>query len=169
MMMMISKNWEVSFTLVIGLVTCLAVRSLMMPLSHRRLMISLADLQAILNLYNLCLLCWALCQSISMFQITKSIRFCALKTKKSPGPDGIPNVVWKKIRLWAFPSSGGYIQLITRTRLLSKATEASHCGPSSKVPTSKVRWKWLETQLTDLSDSQSTWKIFCRIPDYQCV
>ena len=62
----------------------------------------------------------------------------------------------ERIRLWAFPSSGGYLQLVTGTRLLPNATEASHCGPSSKASTSKVCRKWLETHLTDLSDSQST-------------
>ena len=80
-----------------------------------------------------------------------------------------PCCCMERIRLWAFPSSGGYLQLVTRTRLLSNATEASHCGPSSKASTSKVCRKWLETHLTDLSDSQSTWRIFCRIFDYQCV
>ena len=76
-----------------------------MPLSHRRrLMISLVDLQAISSLYNLCLLCWVLCCSISTSQTLKSIRLCALKTKKSPGSDGIPIVVWKEFAFELSPA-----------------------------------------------------------------
>ena len=127
----------------------------MMPLFQRRLMISSADLKAISSLYNLCLLWWALWQSISMSQTTKSIRLFALGRQRNHQVRMKSLMLsLKKIRLWAFASSGGYLQLVIRTRLFPNATEASHCVPSSRAPTSKVRWKGLETYLTDLSDSQ---------------
>ena len=57
-----------------------------------------------LDLNNLCLLCWVLCRSISTSRTTKSKTLCALKTKKSPGPDGIPIFVWKEFTFELSPA-----------------------------------------------------------------